>query len=233
MNSNLERLRVNVEEVKRRIAEAAARAGRLPADITLVAVSKTVGAETVAALIEMDVQHIGENRVPDAAAKKDICANATRARWHMIGHLQRNKVKEALSVFDFFHSIDSLRLAREISKRAIEPVPILLEVNVSGEESKYGFSSESLAREIAELTALENLRIEGLMTMAPFTDDMSVCRACFRKLRELAERLRGESPETLVLPHLSMGMTNDFEVAVEEGATLVRIGSALFQGIAK
>lgn len=224
-----DKLCANVREVQRRIRDSAVRAGRKAEEITLVAVTKTVSAEVVEALIDLGVNHIGENRVRDAGTKKRQCRGAGGVTWHMIGHLQRNKVKEALAIFDFFHSVDSVPLAQELNRRA-DPksrVPVLLEVNVSGESSKQGFEPRSLERELEALTALDHLEIQGLMTMAPLAADMTVCREYFRGLWQVAKRLRAEHP----VYHLSMGMSRDFEVAVEEGATMVRIGTAIFEDI--
>ncbi len=237
---DFERLKDNVSQVQERIAQAAIRSGRQPGEITLVAVTKKVTPEIMEALVSLGIHHIGENRVQDAKEKKKRCQHAARQEWHMIGHLQRNKVKEALKIFDFFHSIASVSLAREISKYAAQvvppdgsSVPVLLEVNVSGEVAKDGFAPEELEKDMSTLTSLPFLDIQGFMTMAPQTEDMKVCRECFQKLallrRCLWEKYLGKSPK----PRLSMGMSQDFEVAIEEGASWVRIGSALFQGIIK
>lgn len=235
------RLLNNIADVHARITKAAIRAGRNPQDITLVAVTKQVTPEIMEWLIDSGIGHLGENKVLDARSKKDACRNSDRVQWHMIGHLQRNKVKEALRIFDRFHSVDNIGLAKELDQyaakrwnddpEALPPrrIPILLEVNISGEASKYGFQPQGLAEHFPGLLALPCLEITGLMTMAPQTNDMDLCRSCFRQLRLLAASLREKYVDMKSFRQLSMGMSQDFEVAIEEGATLVRIGSALFK----
>ncbi len=225
---DVKRLRQNVKAIEKRITNAAVKAGRKPEEVTMVAVTKQVTSEVIAALSELGVRHIGENRVQDARDKKEALQLAGKLEWHLIGHLQRNKVRDAVAMFDCIHSLDSVSLTEEVSKRTQRELPVLLEVNVSGELSKGGFTPADLERSIEALLALPQLRICGLMTMAPQTDNMDVCRFCFRTLRELAERLRAKYSGNLSLPHLSMGMSQDFEVAIGEGATLVRIGTALY-----
>lgn len=214
-------------QVRRRIEQACERAGRDPNRVRIVAVSKGHGPEAVRALAEAGHRLFGENRVQEAKAKIQLCPS--NIEWHMIGHLQRNKVKDALQLFRVIHSVDSVSLAQEINKWAEKfslRVPILLEVNVSGEASKFGFSPERLLSELQTINGLPRLEIIGLMTMAPWTQDPEKVRPVFRKLRELKEEC--EQRLGAPLPELSMGMTNDFEVAVEEGATMVRIGTAIF-----
>ncbi len=222
----------NLEDVRRRVDEACRRSGRSPGDVRLVAVTKAVGVEEIGILRDLGVSDFGENRVHVAAPK--IAALSGDLRWHMIGHLQRNKVKKALELFDVCHSLDSLILAEEISRR-VQPVgkivTLLVEVNTGGEAAKHGVEPQQARSLAMEASRLPGLRIVGLMTMAPFVDDMEVCRECFRKLRETADSIRADESETLRMEQLSMGMTQDFEVAVEEGATMVRVGSALFKGL--
>lgn len=229
----MDNLKRNVETIEKNIEKAAKRSARKREDITLVSVTKTVNSTIIEKLIEYGMEHIGENRVQVAQEKKEELASYKDITWHMIGNLQRNKVKKALELFDFFHSVESLKLANEIDKKATSPIPILLEVNVSGEESKRGFSERDLREAIGPILELPNVKVEGFMTMAPFTSDMSICRNCFVGLRKIAETLRGEYKSSM--PHLSMGMTQDYEIAIEEGATIVRIGSAflgiMFKGI--
>jgi pyridoxal phosphate enzyme (YggS family) len=190
--------------------------------VTLVAVSKTVDAAAVREAFEAGQRHFGENRVQDAAMKM---AALTELRlsitWHLIGRLQSNKAGKAAGLFDLFHSVDSVDLAEQLSRRAPKPLPILLEVNVSGEPSKAGFEPARLEETLAAVRALPNMEVRGLMTMAPLNPDPETARPFFRRLRELRDR-HG-------LTDLSMGMTDDFEVAVEEGATIVRVGRAIFQ----
>ncbi len=219
--------------VQGRIAGAAARAGRDPAAIALVAVSKTQPVEALIAAYELGVRHFGENRVEEAAGKIAAFREAIGDQsvvFHMIGHVQSRKADEVAALFDRVHSVDSVKLAARLSRFTAKPLPILLEVNVSGEESKYGLASarrEELFGAVEAIAPLPNLRLDGLMTMAPLVPDPELARPVFRALRELRAELETRYA-ALKLPHLSMGMTDDYEVAVEEGATLVRIGRAIF-----
>lgn len=211
----------NLATVRARIAAAAARVGRDPASVRLVAVTKTFPADLCVTAIRAGVADLGENRVQEGAAKADALADqGLHPVWHLIGHLQSNKVKVALGAFSVIHSVDSVELATAISRRATAPVQVLLEVNVASEQTKFGFAAADLARAMEQIAALPNLDARGLMTVAPHTADPESVRPVFRRLRTLAH--------TLDLPELSMGMSNDYEVAVEEGATIVRVGSALF-----
>lgn len=208
-------------EVRSRIGEACVRAGRGAREVTLVGVTKGVAAATVADALGAGLNDIGENVVQEARAKKDsLGAAGGRATWHMIGHLQTNKVKTALSTFDAIHSLDSLHLAREIDRRASERVRVLIEVNVGGEATKFGFAPAEVGAAVTAVGRLPHLDLVGLMTVAPAVADPQLARPFFRELRELA-RANG-------LRELSMGMSNDFETAIEEGATIVRIGRAIF-----
>ncbi len=228
-NLKKEILEKNMERVYSRVAEAASRSGRKREDITVVAVTKTVSADIIRKLVELGVDNIGENRIQVAEEKFHLLSDLPQINWHLIGHLQRNKVKNALKVFSFFHSVDSLRLAKEIADKTLpdNKTPILLQVNVSGEESKHGFSEAQLEESLADILEEKSLDIQGLMTMAPLTDNEKICRECFQKTRELASKLRSQGLPGL--KHLSMGMSQDYEVAIEEGATLVRVGSAFFR----
>ncbi len=218
---DIARISQNLQDVEWRIAQAARRAGRSPEEITIVAVTKGLAAQAIEAALEAGIRHIGENRVQEAGGKiAHLSASGLRPTWHMVGHLQRNKVKTAVEIFDIIHSIDSLRLAQALSSHAQNTIPVLLQVNVSGEGTKSGFSIAGLPEAVAEITCLPNLAVKGLMTIAPLVSDPEEVRPIFRKLRELRD--------SLGLEHLSMGMTDDFEVAVEEGATMVRIGRAIF-----
>ncbi|MGC8743561.1 MAG: YggS family pyridoxal phosphate-dependent enzyme [Verrucomicrobiia bacterium] len=217
----------NLESVKKRIEQACARTNRDPSLVTLVAISKGHPPEAVNDAASSGVRIFGENKVQEAKLKIPLCVSGIS--WHLVGHLQTNKAKDAVELFDVIHSVDSLKLAQELSKRAqkIEKkIPILIEANVSGETSKFGYFPELLIGEIQSIAALPCLEVQGLMTMAPFTDNPEDTRPVFRKLRELKSRC--EDILNQPLPHLSMGMSNDFEIAVEEGATLVRIGTAIF-----
>ena len=213
--------------VKDQIAEAAARAGRDACDVTLVAASKTHPPESVSAVLAAGQCVFGESRVQEARAKIPLVPG--RARWHFIGHLQRNKIRHALPLFELFHGVDSIEIARDIERIAAEDgaLPrVLIEVNVAGEGTKFGFSPELIRSQIEELLALKRLTIEGLMCIPPPQPRAEMARRFFVALRELRDRL--ESEFRISLPHLSMGMSGDFPVAIEEGATLVRVGTAIF-----
>jgi hypothetical protein len=213
-------IEANIKEVEKRIGRACEKAGRSPDEVTLVAVTKTFPPEAVRAAFAAGLRNFGENRVQEAKAKLPELDLNPRPTWHMVGHLQTNKAKEALRLFDIIHSVDSIRLAQELSRKAEGKIPILLEVNISAEGSKYGFSEEELSQAIEQISPLPNLELRGLMTMAPIAADPEEVRPFFRKLRQLRD--------SLGLAYLSMGMTDDFEVAIEEGATIVRIGRAIF-----
>lgn len=223
------RLQESLPRVRQRIEAARGRVGRTDA-VSIVAVTKGHPPAAALAAIAAGLRTCGENRVQELEAKVEAVGRQA-ATWHLIGHLQRNKVDRALPLFDMIESIDSLRLARALSSAAeaagLEPVRGLLQVNVSGEATKGGFAPAALPDAAAEICALPRLRIEGLMTMAPFTDDESLVRATFAGARELFERCGREVPSFRAV-HLSMGMSSDFEVAVEEGSTMVRLGTVLF-----
>ena len=217
-----------LEEVKSRIEAACKRAGRDPSEVEIIAVTKTHGAEVVKEAWDAGLRIVGENKVQEAAWKKP--ASVTGPMWHLIGHLQSNKVRKALELFDFFHSVDTAQLADRMNAIAQDmgaSPHILLEVNVSGEKSKSGMKPEEV-REVLAHIELEcpRITVEGLMTMAPFSENPEDARPYFRRLRELRDVLERELG--IGLPRLSMGMSGDYEVAVEEGATWVRLGTVLF-----
>ncbi|MCX7712161.1 MAG: YggS family pyridoxal phosphate-dependent enzyme [Chthoniobacterales bacterium] len=217
----------NLAAVREQIAQAARAAARKPEEIELVAVTKTHPPAAVRAAMEAGQRIFGESRVQEALAKIPLCPGGLK--WHFIGHLQRNKVRKALPMFDLFHGVDSLELAEDMNRIAEEEghrPRILLEVNTSGEASKFGFKPEALFAQIEDLLALPRLEILGLMTMAPLTPKPEMARPYFAKLRELKERL--EKAAGICLKELSMGMSGDFLAAIQEGATLVRIGTAIF-----
>jgi PLP dependent protein len=214
-------LQANIEAIQAKIATAAQRAGREPSDIELIAVSKKVLPELIEEAVAAGQTLFGENKIQEAKAK--IPQISSRARWHMIGHVQSNKARDAVAMFEMIHSVDSVKLAAELDKwaeRAGKTQKILLEVNVSGEASKFGMKPEDLPGALEEINRMSRLEVHGLMTMAPFAEDAEKARPFFRTLRDLRDKLN--------LRHLSMGMSHDFEVAVEEGATLVRVGTAIF-----
>jgi pyridoxal phosphate enzyme (YggS family) len=211
----------NINEVRERIAHAASRAGRSPDEVTIIAVTKYVGESDIQQAVEAGIEHFGENRVQEAQRKiLRLPGSGFCPTWHMIGHLQRNKVQTALKIFDIIHSIDSIQLAQSISAQAEKVIPVLLQVNVAMEKTKGGFQSNELQEAVAEVSELPNLLIKGLMTIAPMVDKPEEVRPVFRELRELRD--------SFGLEHLSMGMSNDFEIAVEEGATMVRLGRIIF-----
>ena len=217
----------NLEAVQQRINAACGRAGRAPESVTIEAVTKTQPPEVVAEASKAGLILFGENKVQEAKAKIPLCPG--RLRWHMIGHLQSNKCREAVSLFEMIQSVDSLHLAEEINKRAeqaAKTMPVLLEVNAAGEASKFGYRPEQLLEELIRINALPRLEIHGLMAVPPWAPDPEKARPVFRQMRELKERC--EQILGAPLPHLSMGMTDDFEVAIEEGATIIRVGTALF-----
>ena len=219
--SDLESLRQNLGAVRERVARAAERAGRRGQDVLLIGVSKTVTAERIRLGVEAGLTALGENRVQEAREKIKILGRPVP--WHLIGHLQTNKVRDALELFDLIHSLDRLELAREIERRAGDPgrvVDTLLEVNVAGEPSKTGFAPDAVGPALEAIGGMTHLRVRGLMAIPPIVERAEDSRGWFQALRRLAER-HG-------LKELSMGMSADFEVAIEEGATMVRVGTAIF-----
>ena len=222
-----EAIRRGVEEVRGRIAEACRRAGRDPGEVTLVAVSKGHPPEAVRAAHEAGMTIFGENRVQEASQKIPLCPSSLV--WHMVGHLQRNKVRKALPLFEMIHSVDSLRLVEALERecsRLGKVLPVLIEVNVAGESSKYGVAPENLRELLDAAAGCGHLEVRGLMTMPPWSPDPEKVRPYFARLRELLVKAGEEWGHGLV--ELSMGMSADFEVAIEEGATMVRIGTAIF-----
>ncbi|MDP3768466.1 MAG: YggS family pyridoxal phosphate-dependent enzyme, partial [Dehalococcoidia bacterium] len=200
----------NLASVRERISAACCRVGRSPDEVTLVGISKGFSAGAVEQAYRAALRDIGENRVQEAAAKIEaLAARGVRPRWHLVGHLQTNKAKTAIELFAILHGVDSVRLAQALSRQAREPVPILLEVNVAQELSKFGFAPEEVSAALSAIAGFPNLDVRGLMTVAPLADEPETVRPVFRRLRELRDALG--------LQELSMGMTGDFEVAIEEG----------------
>jgi PLP dependent protein len=219
-----------IDHIGRRIAEAASACGRDPASVRLVAVSKTVNAQRVAAAIDAGVTILGENYIQEARDKFNALIDRP-VEWHFIGHLQSNKAKYAVRMFDLIHSVDSLKLATALDKAAQKNgkrQDILIQVNISGEESKSGTTEDDAVELVKAASRLAHLRIRGLMTMPPYYDEPALARPFFHRLAILRERIAGEKIPGVAMEELSMGMTGDFEVAIEEGATLVRIGTAIF-----
>jgi len=211
----------NLKDVQGRIARACERSHRSPGEITLVVITKEVGVSAIRAAFDCGIRDFGENRVQEAEDKiAQLSGLKPDVTWHMVGHLQSNKARTAVELFDIIHSIDSVRLAEILSRRAEKTFPVLLQVNVSGEATKGGFVVGEIENAVNEIKRLPNLKVMGLMTIAPLAAEPEEVRPVFRKLRELRD--------SLGLEHLSMGMTDDFEVAVEEGATMLRVGRAIF-----
>ncbi len=220
-------LELNIKSINNRIAEAAVRSGRTPEDVLLCAVTKYSDIDTILQAYNLGLGVFGENRIQSVMPKME--ALPKDIRWHFIGHLQRNKVKFVVGNFELIHSVDSVRLAKEIDNQCAKSgvtQDILLELNLSGEMTKYGIGRDNIRSILDTVLEMQNLNLLGFMTMAPFVGDDSVIRSVFAGLRELRNEIAEEYQ--LELPHLSMGMTNDFETAIEEGATIVRIGSAIF-----
>ena len=213
----------NIEGVKTRIRTAAEKAGRSANDIKLVAVTKTATVDQIKEILDCGIKDLGENRIQAAIPKIESLSAHQGIRWHMIGHLQTNKVKKAIELFSLIHGVDSLNLAQEINKDAVQKgivFPVLLEVNVAGEGSKFGIKPQEAKAFLRACDSLPNINVEGLMAMAPFSDDPEDSRPHFKKMSLLKADLG--------LKYLSMGMSQDFEVAIEEGADIIRVGTAIF-----
>lgn len=231
-----EDLAANVEKVRQEVAAAAVRAGRRPEDVSLVGVTKTLPAKTVALAASLGLRDFGENKAQEfrdkyAALQGSQEGATTGIRWHFIGHLQANKVKYLIGKVTLIHSVDSLELLQEIDRlgrKAGVAVPVLLQLNISGEVTKSGMTESDLPRVLRGVPGLPFVRVEGLMTIAPAAADPEEARPVFRRLATVARELAGEKLAGVTMRHLSMGMSGDFTVAVEEGATLVRVGTAIF-----
>jgi len=222
-------IKENLEKVQKRIKEAAIRAERQPGEITLVAVTKTVPADLINQAIGCGVSVIGENRVQEAIQKYPDISGPVH--WHLIGHLQSNKAKKAVEMFSLIHSIDSLNLAQEVGRRALEAnkvQEILLEVNTSGEPQKYGFQIDDVIKAVNDIKEIDGVKVMGLMTVGPLTEDDQRVRKAFRRLRIVFQEAAKQGLPNVQMEYLSMGMSGDFETAIEEGSSMVRIGSAIF-----
>jgi len=225
-------LRERVAAVRSRIAQACQRCGRDPSTVTLVAVTKGVGAAMIRQAVACGLTNLGENRVQEARRKQQEIAMVGEVRWHMIGHLQRNKAKDAVAMFDVIHSVDTHALAEEIERQAAKQgrsVEVLVQVNISGEANKFGCAPDEAAGLAEAVCRLPHLRLAGLMTIAPFAEDPESVRPIFRQLRQLRDALQSAIDNRQSTMQLSMGMSQDFEVAVEEGADYLRVGTALFE----
>lgn len=222
-------LKENLEQVESRIQEACRRVGRDRGEVTLIAVSKTKPVEMLREIYDCGQRVFGENKVQELTEKYEVLPGDIQ--WHMIGHLQRNKVKYLIGKTALIHSVDSVRLARTIQEESAKKAcrtPVLIEVNVAGEESKFGVSPEETQTLIEEIAQFPNLEVRGLMTIAPYVEDPEENRMIFRKLRQLSVDIAAKNINNVTMSVLSMGMTNDYEVAVEEGATMVRVGTGIF-----
>jgi hypothetical protein len=219
----------NLASIQERISKAALRAGRDPAAIRLVAVSKTVSAESIREAIAAGVTTLGENYVQEARNK--IARIGKQVEWHFIGHLQSNKARSAVDLFSMIHSVDRLSLAEALSQEANKQgkiLPVLIQVNISGEESKSGINPQETLQLLERIAGLQHLSVQGLMTMPPWFEDPEDARPHFNALRKLREELASKKIHGVLLQELSMGMSGDFDVAIEEGATFVRVGTAIF-----
>jgi len=218
----------NIRSIRQRMEAACARSGRDPHSVQLMAVSKTVEPQRIQQALDAGIMLLGENYVQEAREK--IPAIGHEAEWHMIGHLQTNKVKYVVNLFDWIHSVDRLELAKELDKRAGQhnhKLRVLIEVNVSGEESKNGIEASLAIDLVSQVSVLPHLIVRGLMTMPPYSDDPEQSRPYFKSLRALRDAISAAMPG-VQMDQLSMGMTDDFEVAIEEGATIIRVGRAIF-----
>ncbi len=222
-------LKENLENVKRNIQKAAMKTGRNENEITLIAVSKTYPASAIKELYKLGQLHFGENKVQELMSKiPDI---SQEVHWHLIGHLQTNKVKYVVGNVKLIHSVDSLKLAQEISKQSTKKnivSEVLLEVNIANEDSKFGFTKEEVYRALADLNALSGIKVKGLMTVAPYVEDPEYNRPVFKELYNLSVDIRKQKLDNISIEILSMGMSNDYEVAIEEGSNMIRVGTALF-----
>jgi pyridoxal phosphate enzyme (YggS family) len=227
------RIKTNLTSVQDRIAAAARRAGRQPSDVKLVAVTKYVDAAVAQSLVDAGCRDLGESRPQELWEKAESLTADMPVNWHLIGHLQRNKAARTVPLASLIHSGDSLRILQaidEAAKTLNRSAPLLLEINISGDETKHGFALQEIGPALAEIAALANIDVRGLMAMASREGDLDQARTEFARLRGLRDRLRSVAPPNVHLNELSMGMSGDFEVAIEEGATIVRVGSALFEG---
>lgn len=218
----------NLRQVQATIAACCDRVGRNPSEVQIVAVTKYVSLETTRSALEAGIRHIGESRTQDAVPKWEALG-AEAATWHFIGHLQTNKVRDMIGRFTYVHSLDRLSLAKELNKRGAQQDIVtrcMVQVNISGEETKHGLNSQDVPDFLMILRDMPHIEVSGFMTMAPYVEDPEETRWIFRKLRELRDRMKEKYPE-LPLEHLSMGMSNDYHIAVEEGATFIRLGSTL------
>jgi len=225
-----DQVRVNLDQIRQRIAAAASRAGRNPDGVTLIAVSKTVPADRIIPVLQAGITNLGENRVQEAESKVDH-VKADGLKWHLIGPLQSNKAKRAVEIFDIIHSVDSIKLAERLDRLAGElgkTMPVLIQVDLGKESTKSGVDETDLEALVRRIADCGHLRLDGLMTLPPYFENTEEARPYFRRLRELMADLNGKGIVGHEMRELSMGMSHDFEAAIEEGATMVRVGTAIF-----
>lgn len=225
----MQSIRENILKVEEKVAAAAERSGRKREDVLLLAVSKTKPVEVIREAVDCGLTSLGENKVQEIMEKYEPMGPGVH--WHLIGHLQTNKVKYIIDKVDMIHSVDSLRLAEEIDKRGAAKdivIPVLIEVNMADEESKFGVKPEEVENLLRQLSQLEHISVKGLMTVAPFVEEPEENRVYFRKMRELLVDMNAKKIDNITMDQLSMGMTGDYEVAIEEGATIVRVGTGIF-----
>ncbi|MBM6828892.1 YggS family pyridoxal phosphate-dependent enzyme [Anaerotignum lactatifermentans] len=225
----MQSIKENIRLVEEKVCAAAQRSGRKQEDVLLLAVSKTKPVETIREAVECGLTSLGENKVQEIMEKYEPMGPGVH--WHLIGHLQTNKVKYIIDKVDMIHSVDSLRLAEEIDKRGAAKdivMPVLIEVNMADEESKFGVKPEEVETLLRQLSSMSYICVKGLMTVAPFVEDPEENRVYFRKMRELLVDMNAKKIDNIIMDQLSMGMTGDYEVAIEEGATIVRVGTGIF-----
>ncbi len=223
-------IKSNIISLKQEIADICESINREPSNITIVAIAKKFTHSQILEAFESGITNIGENRVQEAQNKHEILRD-NKIKWHLVGHLQRNKVKKALEIFELIHSVDSIKLAEDIDRRARsigKRQEVLIEVNISEETSKYGLSTANVIPFIEKIKGFSNISVKGLMTIAPFYEDTERCRPVFRRLRELKQEIDKQGFKSVKMEYLSMGMTNDYRVAIEEGSNMLRIGRRIF-----
>ncbi len=223
-------IKENIDIILKKVSVAAARSGRNPEDITVIAVSKTVDADRAREAAEGGLINLGENRVQELVSKYEQLSDID-VKWHLIGHLQKNKVKYIIDKAVLIHSVENLELANEINKRALQhdmTANVLIELNIGEEESKFGINGENVYEFVKSMEQFENIKVLGLMTVAPFSENPEDIRWVFKKMKEIFDKISGMKLKNTEMKFLSMGMTNDFEIAIEEGANIVRIGTAIF-----
>ena len=221
----------NIQRILERVTRTAESCGRRPEEITLLAISKTFPCEAIEAAIEAGIRRFGESRVQEAETKIPYFADMPKPEWHLVGHLQSNKARRAVELFDVIQSVENVKLAERISQAAVDLgkiIPVLLQVDLGNEETKFGAQPDEVRKIIEAISGLKGIRLDGLMTLPPYFENQEDARPYFQRLRELGEKLESEQPGCLGKRHLSMGMSHDFEAAIHEGATIIRVGTSIF-----